>query len=84
MDTHISFSEFGQVDIPNLKGYREGEQFSTSFVYLEALLKVFVFFEELRIVNDDLGIGDLELENLVVRGLCGINSPQGFFEIDVE
>ena len=37
--------------------------------HLEALLKILVFFEESRIIDNKLGIGNLELHDLVVDRL---------------
>ena len=82
--THVSFGKFRQIDIPNFERYGEGEQLDTALVHLEALLEVLVLFEELRIVDNDLSIGNLELEDLIVCSLCGFNGPQGFFEVDIE
>lgn len=81
---YVSFSEFRQIDIPNLERHGEGEQLDTPLVHLKALLKVLVLFEELRVVNDNLSICDLEFEDFVVGGLGRFNGPQGFFEVNVE
>lgn len=75
LGTHVSFGEFGQIYVPNLERNREGEQLDTPLIHFKALFEVFILFEELRIVDNDLSIGDLELEDLVIGGLSGLNSP---------
>lgn len=82
--THVSLDELGQVDIPNLKGNREREQFHTPFVDLEALLEVLVLFEERRVVHDDLRVGDAQLKNFVVDRFRRVHCADGLFEVDVE
>ena len=41
--------------------------------YLEALLIVLVLFQELRIVNNDLSVGDFELHDFVIDGFRGLD-----------
>lgn len=41
--------------------------------YLEALLVVLVLFQEGGIVDDDLGVGDAEVEDFVVNRLRGFD-----------
>ena len=78
------FGELGQVNVPDLERYGECEQLNTPLVHLEALLKVLILLEELCVIDNDLGIGNFELEDLVVCSLSGFNSPQGFLMVDVE
>lgn len=52
--------------------------------YLKALLVVLVFFEECGVIDDDLGVGDTQIEDLVVDSLGGFNCPDRLLEVDVE
>jgi len=52
--------------------------------HLEALLPVFVLLKEVGIVDDDLSVGNLELKDAVVDGLCRLDRPDRLFEVDVE
>jgi hypothetical protein len=56
----------------------------TPLIYLEALLKVLVLFEKLRVVDNYLSIGDLEFQDLVIGSFRGFDGPQRFFKINVE
>lgn len=78
------FGELGQVDVPDLERYGKREQLNTPLVHLEALLEVLVLLEELCVIDNDLGISNFELEDLVVCSLSGFDSPQGFLKVDVE
>ena len=53
-DSYIAFNELGQINIPKLECNRESEQINTTFVDFETFFEVFVFFEELCVIDDDL------------------------------
>ena len=52
--------------------------------YLEAFLKVLVFFKERGIIDDNLGVCDPKVQDLVVHRLGGLYRPYRFFEVNVE
>lgn len=52
--------------------------------HLEALLPVLVLLQELRAVDNDLSVGDLELEQAVVDGLGRLGGTDRLLEVDVE
>lgn len=54
------------------------------WTHLEALLPVLVLLEEVGKVDDDLRVGDLELKDAVVHGLCRLDGPDRLLEVDVE
>lgn len=82
--TYISLHELGQIDVPNFKRHREGEQFDPALIDLEAFFEIFVFFQEGGVVDDDLSVGDPELENLVIHRLGAFDGPNGLFQINIE
>lgn len=51
---YVSLDKLGEVDVPQLKGNRVREEFNTSLVHFEALLKILVLFQERRIIDDNL------------------------------
>lgn len=53
-------------------------------VDLETFLKVFVFFQERSVVDDDLSVGNSEFQNLVVNCFRSFHGPNGLLEINVE
>ena len=65
-NTYVSFDELRKVDVPKFERYGIGEKLDTTFIYLEALLEVFVLFQESSVVDDDLSVGYPQLEDLVV------------------
>lgn len=81
---YISLDEFREIDVPNLKRNWEGEKFNASLVNFEAFLKVFVFFQECSIVDNDLSVRNAELQDFVIYSLCGLHRPKGLLEIDKE
>ena len=42
--------------------------------HLEALFEVFVLFQERRVIDNDLSVRYPQFEDLVVDGLCRVNS----------
>lgn len=52
--------------------------------HLEAFLKVLVLLEELRIIDNGLRVGDLELHDLVVHRLGRFDGTDRFFQVDVK
>lgn len=52
--------------------------------YLEALLVVLVLFQESGVVDDNLGVGDTQIEDLVIYCLCRFYCTEGLLEIDVK
>lgn len=54
------------------------------FTHLETLFPILVLFQEIRSIDKDLSIRDLELEDLIIDGFRRFDSSDRFFEIDVE
>lgn len=67
--TYISFHKLEKVGVPKLEGDRVSKEIDSTLVDLVAVLKVLVLLQEVGIVDNDLRVGDLELQNLVVNGL---------------
>ena len=82
--THIAIHELGKIDIPDLERDWESEQFCTTLIHLEALLVVLVLLQEGGVIDNDLGVRDAEVQNLIVHSLGRLDCPEGFFEVDVE
>ena len=82
--TYVSLDEFRQINVPYLEGNWKREQLDPPLVYFKTFLKVLIFFEESRIVDNNLGVRNSELQDFVVHGLCGLHGPEGLFEVDVE
>ena len=82
--TYISLHKFGEVNVPNLKGNGESEELHASLVHLEAVLEIFVLFEEGGIVDNDLGVGNTEFQDLVVDSLCRLDSANRLFQVNVK
>jgi hypothetical protein len=80
----VSLDELGEVDVPDFESDREVEELDTSFVDLETLLPVLVLFQESRIVDNDLSVGDLELHDLVVDRFRGLDRSDRLFHVRVE
>ncbi len=51
---------------------------------LEALLEVLVVLQELGIVDNDLSVGDLEINDLVIDSLGAVDGSDGLLEVDVK
>ena len=67
----------------NLVSFRSAPHRPTG-THLKALLPVLVLLQEIGKVDDDLSVSDLELKDLVVDGLGGVDCANRLLEIDVE
>lgn len=65
----VTLNKLREVNIPDLESDGEVEQFDSPFVHLETFLKVLVLFQERGIIDNDLGVGDFQLHDLVVHCL---------------
>ena len=70
---HISFHKLCKIDVPNLERYGEGEELCAALIHLEAFLVVLVLFQEGGVVDDDLSVGDAQVEDLIVNCLRGFD-----------
>ena len=51
---------------------------------LEALLVVLVLLQESSVVDNDLGVCNAQVHDLVVYSLRRLDRPEGLFQVDVE
>lgn len=82
--TYISFHKLEKVGVPKLKGNRVSKEIDSALVDLVAVLKILVLLQEVGIVDNDLRVGDLELQNLVVNGLGRLYRSNRFLQIHIE
>jgi len=77
--TAVTGEEFCEVEVPEFKGDGVGEMVYSSFVDTERFFVVAVFFEEVGIVDYDLGCCDSEIKDSFVDFFGGFKSAATFF-----
>lgn len=63
---------------------RYGNSYSRKGAYLEAVFEVVILLQESGIVDDNLGVCNPQLQNLVIDSLSGFHRANRFLQIDVE
>ena len=52
--------------------------------HLEAVFKIFVFFQESGVIYDDLGICDPQFQNFIVDRFRGVNGSYGLLKVHMK
>lgn len=71
-EAYISLHELGEVGVPDVADIGPLEKRDTSLVRPEGLLKVVILLQEDGVVDDDLGRGNLEVNDPIVHRLGGL------------
>lgn len=76
-----ALNELGQVGIEQLELDGVIKEVESSLIHLEGFFKVVILFQECCVVDDHLGVGNLEIKNLVVDALGALDVAQALLEI---
>jgi len=75
----VAGEEFREIQVPQFKGDGVREMVYSSFVDTEGFFVVAVFFEEVGIVDDDLGSCDPKIKDSFVDFFGGFKGAATFF-----
>lgn len=71
--TYIALDKLQKINVPELKGNRVAKEIDTTLVHLVTVLEELVLLQKVGIVDNDLRVGDLDFQNLVVHSLCRLH-----------